>query len=431
MRISTLLTVITASAIVNASPLPTEESAEVIAAQLDPSLACLMFKATFGGDKVFLPDTATYSTESRNYWSATNYATPACVFLPTSSSDISAGLKLALQVKTKLAVRGAGHLAAPDVSSVDAGILFAMTKFTQMELSDDQSTLQVGPGLRWEQVYEYLDPFGLVVVGGRIAPVGVPGLLLNGGVSFYNAQYGWACDNVINYEVVLPDGKIVQANSATNSDLFLALKGGSSNFGIVTKFTLKTYVSKGIWAGVHIVSEEHLDAYSAAIVEYTVSGAADTKSSIAPGYMSAAPGVTVGGAILFYDSEDVAYPDALKMFTDIPSISSNMGFKTMLQFAKELAAFAGTHNGSRQTFAVGSTLGGADSLDIIRSEFINTLPDLRAKVLSVSGTISITIQPITRAHIEASELAGGNALGLDKEKAPYFGTRRPHSLHYV
>ena len=38
--------------------------------------------------------------------------------------------------------------------------------------------------------------------------------------------------------MVLADGRVVQADRDNHSDLFLALKGGSSNFGVVTKFCL-------------------------------------------------------------------------------------------------------------------------------------------------------------------------------------------------
>lgn len=46
------------------------------------------------------------------------------------------------------------------------------------------------------------------------------------------AQYGLACDNVVNYEVVLADGSIVTANANKYLDLFWALKGGGNQFGM-------------------------------------------------------------------------------------------------------------------------------------------------------------------------------------------------------
>lgn len=61
--------------------------------------------------------------------------------------------------------------------------------------------------------------------------VGVGGLLLGGGLSFLSAEYGLPCDNVVNYEVVLSNAKIVNANASSNTDLFWALKGGGNQFG--------------------------------------------------------------------------------------------------------------------------------------------------------------------------------------------------------
>lgn len=48
-------------------------------------------------------------------------------------------------------------------------------------------------------------------------------------------------DNVERYDVVLGNGTQVISDGSTNSDLFWALKGGANNFGLVTKFTLKTH----------------------------------------------------------------------------------------------------------------------------------------------------------------------------------------------
>lgn len=52
-----------------------------------------------------------------------------------------------------------------------------------------------------------------------------------------------------NFEVVLSNGTITNANSASNTDLFTALKGGSSNFGVVTRFDMKAIVQGPLWGG--------------------------------------------------------------------------------------------------------------------------------------------------------------------------------------
>jgi FAD/FMN-containing dehydrogenase len=81
----------------------------------------------------------------------------------------------------------------------DSGVLLSSSNLTALSLSSD--IVSVGPGNRWRDVYNYLKPFGLAAVGGRVGHVGVPGLLLGGGISFYSSQYGFASDNVKKYQV--------------------------------------------------------------------------------------------------------------------------------------------------------------------------------------------------------------------------------------
>lgn len=76
-----------------------------------------------------------------------------------------------------------------------------MRYFDKVDLSDDHSDVTFGAGLRWIQVYEALEPHGLAVTGGRVPSVGVAGLLLGGGLSFQNSEYGLSCNGVVNYEV--------------------------------------------------------------------------------------------------------------------------------------------------------------------------------------------------------------------------------------
>ena len=53
-------------------------------------------------------------------------------------------------------------------------------------------------------------------------------------------QYGFGCDNVVNFEVVLANATIVNANATSNSDLFVALKGGGNQFGRLTPKKVRT-----------------------------------------------------------------------------------------------------------------------------------------------------------------------------------------------
>jgi FAD/FMN-containing dehydrogenase len=93
----------------------------------------------------------------------------------------------------------------PGYNGIDgSGVLLSSSNLTALSLSSDKSIVSVEPGNRWRDVYAYLKPFGLSAVGGRVGHVGVPGLLLGGGISFYSSEYGFASDNVIKYQVCFP-----------------------------------------------------------------------------------------------------------------------------------------------------------------------------------------------------------------------------------
>jgi len=122
-----------------------------------------------------------------------------------------------------------------------------------------------------------LDPTGVNVVGGRVPGVGVAGLTLGGGYSYKTSQYGLAIDNVVGYELVLPNGTITNVTS-NDSDLWFGLRGGLNNFGIVTKFILRSHPQSEVWGGILFYSGNQRDAIKKALVNFQQKS--DTKAAL-------------------------------------------------------------------------------------------------------------------------------------------------------
>lgn len=71
-----------------------------------------------------------------------------------------------------------------------------LQQLNHVNVSDDNSAVEVGPGNRWGRVYSILDEQGIAVLGGRVSTVGVGGLTTGGGISFFSPLYGFVCDTV-------------------------------------------------------------------------------------------------------------------------------------------------------------------------------------------------------------------------------------------
>ncbi|CAG8008186.1 unnamed protein product [Penicillium olsonii] len=369
------------------------------------------------GNALFSRGSSVYKYEAANFWSNTELMTPGCVFRPQSSEQLAEGIHALANANAEFAVRGGGHMGIRGSNNINDGVLIVMSNLTTLELNEDHSIVSIGPSHRWGDVYAYLQKFDLSAAGGRLGPVGVPGLLLAGGVNFYGNQVGFGCDTVVNYEVVLADGSIVQANKTSNQDLFWALKGGSSNFGIVTRFDLETVKSRKVWAGSHTVSAQYIDQFLAAAATYA-SNIYDPKTHVVPALV---PGeTTLASVILFYDSDNTSYPEIFKPFTDIPAVSSTLDFKTVSDFATETGAMV--VDGINDVFVAGTVKGTTykellQGITIINQTFFNELPKLYKQIPTANiSTIQLDWQPIGADWMKASESRGGNALGLDSSQ---------------
>jgi hypothetical protein len=146
------------------------------------------------------------------------------------------------------------------------------------------------------------------------------------------------CDN----QIVLASGAIIHANETSHPTLFKSLKGGSGNFGIVTRFDIETFPSTDLWGG--IVVYEHastVDSQVDALVQFTANVHRDPNASLIPLYTYKSE---VGVPLIvnsFVYAKPVAYPDAFGAFYALPNVSDSMRFTGLEGLVGELEPEAG------------------------------------------------------------------------------------------
>ncbi|KAG9009848.1 hypothetical protein FRB94_013535 [Tulasnella sp. JGI-2019a] len=92
-------------------------------------------------------------------------------------------------------------------------------------------------------------------IPGAAFPVGSAFMVL-GGFGFQTRLRGLSIDCLVEVEMVLADGKIIVVNEDEYPDLFWAMRGAGTAYGIVTRYKMKAFPISVVFAG-NIVYEFH------------------------------------------------------------------------------------------------------------------------------------------------------------------------------
>jgi FAD/FMN-containing dehydrogenase len=163
------------------------------------------------------------------------------VVFPKNESDVGLALQFATSNSIPLAIKCGGHNPS-GASSIKDGLCIDLSRyFNTARVDPKQQLVYVGGGAIWETVDRATIAHGLATPAGTVNHTGVGGLTLGGGYGWLSGQHGLVIDNLVQATVVIANGTVVAASASSHPDLFWAIRGGGSNFGVVTEFVFKVY----------------------------------------------------------------------------------------------------------------------------------------------------------------------------------------------
>jgi FAD/FMN-containing dehydrogenase len=165
---------------------------------------------------------------------------PAVIAQCAGPGDVATAFDFARVHDLQVAVRGGGHNPAGHCV-LDGGLVIDLSRLRGVEVDGDARIARAEGGSTWVDFDQATQAHGLATPGGVVGSTGVCGLTLGGGIGHLTAQHGLTCDNLLAAELVIPDGRIIHADSDEQAELLWGLCGAGGNFGVATRLEFRLH----------------------------------------------------------------------------------------------------------------------------------------------------------------------------------------------
>jgi FAD/FMN-containing dehydrogenase len=188
---------------------------------------------------VLTPEDPGYE-EARLIWNGLIDRRPAIIAQPSGAADVVDAVNFAREHELLVSIRGGGHNVSGSAVN-DNGIVIDLSQMRGVHVDRSTGRVRVQGGATLGDVDRETQLFGLAVPAGVVSTTGVAGLTLHGGAGHLRRKYGLTIDNLLSVDIVTADGELRRASATENEDLFWAVRGAGSNFGVVTSFEFQAH----------------------------------------------------------------------------------------------------------------------------------------------------------------------------------------------
>ena len=178
--------------------------------------------------------------DARAIWNGLIDRRPALVVQCSGAADVVDAVNFAREQNLLLSIKGGGHNVAGNAVN-DGGLVIDLSRMRGVHVDPSTRTVRAEGGALWGDCDRETQLFGLAVPGGVVSTTGIAGLTLHGGVGHLRRKHGLSIDNLLSVDIVTADGELRRASATENEDLFWAVRGAGSNFGVVTSFEFQAH----------------------------------------------------------------------------------------------------------------------------------------------------------------------------------------------
>ena len=174
---------------------------------------------------------------------------PVEIHLCADVAGVVAAVRRSRELGLPISIRGGGHGVAGHCIG-EGALVVDLGGMRNVIVDPVARTAVAQGGATWEDYDAATQRFGLASTGGTFTDTGIAGLTLGGGIGYLMGTQGFTVDTLIGVRMVTASGEVVRASEDENADLFWAVRGAGSNFGIVVEFEYRLQPMGELYGGV-------------------------------------------------------------------------------------------------------------------------------------------------------------------------------------
>ncbi len=203
---------------------------------------------------------------------------PDFVVAAGDAQHVQDAVRFAVERDLPIRVQATGHGA---LGAYQGGVLIDTSAIGGVEIDPVRRTAVLGAGVRWQELLDAAQPMDLAGLAGSASPVGVVGYALGGGAGWLARRYGLCSDMIDAAEVTTADGIRRWIDAEVDPELLWGLRGGGSNFGIVSALRLRLVPNPIVYAGALYWPMASAPAILSAYRDWAVSAPPEMGSAVA------------------------------------------------------------------------------------------------------------------------------------------------------
>ena len=163
-------------------------------------------------------------------WTLTVDQQPFAVVTVQDAEDVVAAVLCAARHGLSVSTQPVGHGAT---TALNGTVLLRTGALQDLHIDVERRVARVGAGVKWGVLLTALEPTGLTALAGSSGDPSVVGFTLGGGLSWFSRALGLCAHSTVAFDIVDGEGVQRRVTSASDPDLFWALRGGGGDFGVV------------------------------------------------------------------------------------------------------------------------------------------------------------------------------------------------------